>query len=73
MLKIKDFDGSFNSQSSVMYNVMIHVPSHRFFNLFGFNYFDSTGVSAATAATGIGKIFAAGIGRIKTSVLILTS
>jgi len=31
MLKIKDFGGSSNKQSSVMFNVMTHVPSHRFF------------------------------------------
>jgi hypothetical protein len=30
MLKVKDFGGSLNKQSSVMFNVIAHVPSHRF-------------------------------------------
>jgi hypothetical protein len=29
MLKVKDFGGSLNKQSSVMYNVIAHVPSHQ--------------------------------------------
>lgn len=31
MLKIKDLGGSSNKQSSVMFNVMTHVPSHQYF------------------------------------------
>ena len=31
MLKIKDFGGDSNKQSSVMFNVMTHVPSHQYF------------------------------------------
>lgn len=30
MFKFKDFGGGLNKQSSVMYNVMTHVPSHRY-------------------------------------------
>lgn len=39
MLKVKDFGGSLNKQSSVMYNVIAHVPSHQILVYYFVNQF----------------------------------